>query len=178
MSRWPGRSSATIATASPTSRCCSTRPARCNAWSRRRGASRKSVAFLSSVTALDAYINSLYRSLKCLRNGNGLGARLEAADAIGHALTVIFALEGRHRPYYGYLARELEARPLATFPLPADELLAMLSTILESADAGTQQRLLGIIDALGRQAGCGDVFDEWEADYVWMQQYRPPDAST
>jgi predicted nucleotidyltransferase len=128
-------------------------------------------------TALGAYTNSLYRSLKCLRNGNGLGARLEATDAIGHALTVIFALEGRHRPYYGYLARELEARPLATFPLPADELLAMLSTILESADAGTQQRLLGIIDVLGRQSGCGDVFDEWEADYVWMQHYQPPDAS-
>jgi hypothetical protein len=129
------------------------------------------------VTALDAYINSLYRSLKCLRNGNGLGARLEAADAIGHALTVIFALEGRHRPYYGYLARELEAHPLATFPLLADDLLAMLETILESADAGTQQRLLGIIDALGRQAGCGDVFDEWQDDYVWMQTYRPDDAS-
>jgi hypothetical protein len=128
-------------------------------------------------TALDAYINSVYRSLKCLRNGNGLGARLEAADAIGHGLTVIFALEGRHRPYYGYLARELEARPLAKFPLPADELLAMLATILESADAGTQQRLLGIIDALGRQAGCGEVFDEWEADYDWMQRYRPPGAS-
>jgi hypothetical protein len=126
------------------------------------------------VTALDAYINSLYRSLKCLRNGNALGARLEAADAIGHALTVIFALEGRHRPYYGYLARELEARPLASFPLPADELLAMLATILESADAGTQQRLLGILDALGREAGCGEVFDEWEADYDWMQRYRPP----
>jgi hypothetical protein len=99
-------------------------------------------------------------------------------DAIGHALTVIFALEGRHRPYYGYLARELAARPLASFPLPADDLLAMLSTILESADAGTQQRLLGILDTLGRQAGCGEVFDAWESDYVWMQQYQPPDAST
>ena len=126
-------------------------------------------------TALGAYTNSLYRSLKCLRNSNELGARLEAADAIGHALTVIFALEGRHRPYYGYLARELEARPLETFPLPADELLAMLATILESADARMQQRLLGILDALGRQAGCGEAFDEWGTDYVWMQQYRPPD---
>src|SRR5215211_5052973 len=128
-------------------------------------------------TALGAYTNSLYRSLKCLQNGNDLGARLEAADAIGHALTVIFALEGRHRPYYGYLARELNARPLATFPLPADELLAMIDAILACADAGTQQRLLGIVEALGRQAGCGDVFDEWEDDYLWMQQYRPPGAS-
>jgi len=127
------------------------------------------------VTALDAYINSLYRSLKCLRNDNDLGARLEAADAIGHALTVIFALEGRHRPYYGYLARELQARPLVAFPLAADELLATIDIILATADPATQQRLLAIIDALGHQAGCGEVFDEWGAKYAWMQRYRPDD---
>jgi predicted nucleotidyltransferase len=124
-------------------------------------------------TALGAYTNSLYRSLKCLQNGNDLGARLEAADAIAHALTAIFALEGRHRPYYGYLARELAARPLATFPLPADDLLAMIDTILTSADAPAQQRLLAVIDALGRQAGCGEAFDEWGDRYAWMQRYRP-----
>src|SRR5215212_554500 len=117
-------------------------------------------------TALGAYTNSLYRSLKCLQNGNDLGARLEAADAIAHALTVIFALEGRHRPNYGYLARELKTRPLATFPLPADELLAMIDTILASGDAPTQQRLLAIIDSLGRQAGCGEAFDEWGDRYA------------
>src|SRR5215213_4239352 len=124
-------------------------------------------------TALGAYTNSLYRSLKCLSSGNNLGARLEAADAIGHALTVIFALEGRHRPYYGYLARELDARPLATFPLPADELLAMIDSILDRADAATQQRLLAIIDSLGRRAGCDQAFDEWGDRYAWMQHYRP-----
>jgi hypothetical protein len=128
-------------------------------------------------TALSAYTNSLYRSLKCLRNDNALGARLEAADAIGHALTVIFALEGRHRPYYGYLARELEARPLAAFPLPADDLLAIIDTILSRADAATQQRLLAIIDSLGRMAGCDEVFDEWGAEYAWMQHYHPEDPS-
>jgi hypothetical protein len=124
-------------------------------------------------TALGAYTNSLYRSLKCLRNRNRLGARLEAADAIGHALTAIFALEGRHRPYYGYLARELAAHPLAQFPLPAADLLALIETILDSADASAQQRLLAIVDTLGRQAGCADAFDEWGADYDWMRLYRP-----
>ena len=124
-------------------------------------------------TALGAYTNSLYRSLKCLRNSNSLGARLEAADAIGHVLTAIFAVEGRHRPYYGYLARELAARPLRIFPLPAGELLAMLDTILDTADAATQQHLLAIVDDLGRRAGCADVFDEWEDDYAWMQTFRP-----
>ena len=129
-------------------------------------------------TALGAYTNSLYRSLKCLSNGNDLGARLEAADTIRHALTVIFALEGRHRPYYGYLARKLETRHLTTFPLPADDLLAMIDTILASADAPTQQRLLAIIDALGRKAGCDEVFDEWGDRYAWMQRYRPDDPVT
>jgi predicted nucleotidyltransferase len=126
-------------------------------------------------TALGAYTNSLYRSLKCLRDGNDLGARLEAADAIGHALTAMFALEGRHRPYYGYLAGELLVRPLATFPLPTDELLAAIDTILATADTATQQRLLAIIAALGRQAGCGEAFDEWGERYTWMQRYRPDD---
>jgi hypothetical protein len=129
-------------------------------------------------TALGAYTNSLYRSLKCLRNGNGLGARLEAADAIGHALTANFALERRHRPYYGYLARELAARPLTSFPLAVDELLAMIDTILDPADAATQQRLLAIVDTLGRQAGCAEAFDEWGEDYAWMQSYRPDDQPT
>jgi predicted nucleotidyltransferase len=124
-------------------------------------------------TALGAYTNSLYRSLKCLSNGNGLGARMEAADAIGHALTAIFALEGRHRPYYGYLARELEARPLPDFPLPNDDLLVMIDTILTSADPEMQQRLLAIVDSLGRRAGCDEVFDEWGDRYEWMQRYRP-----
>jgi hypothetical protein len=124
-------------------------------------------------TALGAYTNSLYRSLKCLEKGNQLGARLEAGDAIAHALTVIFALKGRHRPYYGYLARELAARPLQHFPIAATELLAMIETILDSADAATQQRLLAAIDPLGRQAGCADAFDEWEERYAWMQSYRP-----
>jgi hypothetical protein len=85
------------------------------------------------------------------------------------------ALEGRHRPYYGYLARELEARLLTTFPLPADDLLAMIDTILATADPAKQQRLLGITDPIGRQAGCDEVFDEWGTRYAWMQQYRPDD---
>ena len=101
------------------------------------------------VTALGAYTNSLYRSLKCLRNGNALGARLEAADAIGHALTVIFALEGRHRPYYGYLARELEAHPLASFPLPADELLS--HALDHSGERGCRHAAASVRDS--RHAG-------------------------
>jgi hypothetical protein len=38
-----------------------------------------------------------------------------------------------------------------------------------------QQRLLGIIDPLGRQAGCDEVFDDWGVRYTWMRRYRPDD---
>ena len=121
--------------------------------------------------SLDGYVNSLYRSLKCLRNGNRLGARLEAADSIGYALTFVFALEGRHRPYYGYLERELQARPLQGFPLTGEELVGMIAAIVESGEAPPQQRLLSVVDGLARRAGCGDILDSWGEKYAWMREF-------
>src|ERR687897_1746548 len=41
--------------------------------------------------ALDAFINSVYRALKCARKENMLCTRLEASEAVQHALAVIFA---------------------------------------------------------------------------------------
>jgi predicted nucleotidyltransferase len=41
---------------------------------------------------LDSYINSVYRSLKCFRDGNIVGARLEASRSIPLFLNVIFGL--------------------------------------------------------------------------------------
>ncbi|HEU5329456.1 MAG TPA: hypothetical protein VFU78_15295 [Thermomicrobiales bacterium] len=123
--------------------------------------------------ALDAYINSVYRSVKCFRNENYLGAHLQAVDSLQHALTVIFALEGRHRPFCDYLERELTAYPLRDFPLPKDEFLALLKAILADGNLVAQQRLLVIIEPACRQAGCGDVLDAWGADLDWMKTYRP-----
>ena len=56
--------------------------------------------------ALDAYMNSLYRGLK---RPAGIGGRLHEAEAIGHLLTCLFALEGRVRPFHDYLEWELGA---------------------------------------------------------------------
>lgn len=124
--------------------------------------------------ALDGHVNGAFRSLKCLRNGNRLGARLEAADAVGHALTTIFALEGRLRPYHGYLERELRAHPLRAFPLDADGLLALVAAILDDPDPGPQQHLLALVTAACRHAGHGDVEDAWGADYEWMTTFCAP----
>lgn len=63
--------------------------------------------------ALDAYVNSCYRSLKNVRDRRSTAAHLDAADSLPHLLTALFAAYGRVRPYNKYLAWELRADPLA-----------------------------------------------------------------
>ena len=48
--------------------------------------------------ALDAYVNSYYRSLKNLRNGLAVEAHLDAAESVPWFLTALFALHERVRP--------------------------------------------------------------------------------
>lgn len=123
-------------------------------------------------STLDAYINSVYRSLKCLRKRNILGARLEAAESIGFLLDLLFAHEGRHRAYYGYLEGELRKYPLKHLPLSSDALLAKIDTISANADGATQQEMLAMVDALLRPAGFGQVFDDWNEKYQWMRDFK------
>jgi hypothetical protein len=128
-------------------------------------------------SALDGYINGVYRSAKCWRVHNVLGARLEAMDSIGYFLSLIFGLEGRHRPYYGYLERELRVYPLQRFPLPSEALLDSLARILTTADLPTQQTLLRTVEPVCRAAGIGDVIDSWGQDYPWMISFQPESPS-
>lgn len=142
----------------------------------RKGAVPEEVRVPLLRESLDAYVNSFYRSLKCLRNENRLGARLEAADSIGYLLTFVFGLESRHRPFFGYLERELRARPLRSLPLTGEALLAMIEAIVESGDAAPQQAMFEVIDGVAWQNGCGDVLEAWGDDYPWMRSYRPDEA--
>lgn len=120
---------------------------------------------------LDGYINSTYRTMRCLHRRDMLGARLEAHDAIGYLLGVLFAFEGRHQPFYSYLERELHKYPLVSIPLSGDQLLAKIAAVSERTDLATQQELLSMVDALVRAAGFGDVFDDWGTKYPWMQSF-------
>jgi len=128
------------------------------------------VAWISG--RLGGYINSLYRSLRCMHKGNLRGARLEAHDSIGYLLDVLFGYEGRHRPFYGYLERELRMYPLKNGLLSSDDLLTKIDAISASADRSTQQELLALMDTLLRPAGFGEVFDDWDAKYEWMQSFK------
>jgi hypothetical protein len=104
--------------------------------------------------ALDDYINQTYRSLR-------YGTRLDAVEAIPHALRTIFALEGRVRPYNKYLEWELRHHPLEDWD--ADDLLPLLDRILVGEPAA-QHELFNLIEPVARREDFGDVIDEWEPD--------------
>lgn len=115
---------------------------------------------------LDGYINYVYRSLKCFRDGNYVGARLEAARSINCFLDIIFGLEGRTTPYYKYLEWELEKYPLKKFSMKPKELIKSLLRILDDADIKTQQKLFKSVERVFRKENFAHVFDSWEADSI------------
>jgi predicted nucleotidyltransferase len=115
---------------------------------------------------LDGYINYVYRSLKCFRDKEKVGARLEAARSINYFLNVIFGLEGKVTPYYKYLEWELETYPLKKFPIKSRELIKSLLKIIQNGDLKTQQKLFKLTEKNSRKAGFGHVFDSWDDEAI------------
>jgi hypothetical protein len=109
--------------------------------------------------ALDGYINQTYRSLR-------YGTRLDAVEAIPHALRMIFALADRVRPYNKYLEWELRHHPLDGWT--ADELLPLLDRVL-TGEPAVQHELFRQIEESARRAGFSDVVDGWEPDVAWLR---------
>lgn len=120
---------------------------------------------------LDAYINGVYRSVKCFRNNNETGARLEASTSIPYLLDLVFALHNRPKPFYGYVERELKAYPLEKLPWSGEEFLKKLLTIFSNADPETQQEILKTVEKIFRKEGFGRVFDNWEGKDKWTMTY-------
>jgi hypothetical protein len=122
---------------------------------------------------LDAYINYIYRSLKCFRDGNIVGTRLEASKSIHYFLNVIFGLEGRITPYYKYLEWELEKFPLKKFPMKNKDIINSLLTILETANINHQQKLFKVTEKVCREEGYTHVFDNWiNGEVNWILSYK------
>ena len=120
--------------------------------------------------ALDGYINQTYRSLR-------YGTRLDAVEALPHALRTIFALEDRVRPYNKYLEWELRHHPLESWP--ADEFLPLLDRVL-TGERAAQHELFRRVEEPARREGFGDVVDGWEPDVEWLRghgEYRADRAS-
>ena len=124
--------------------------------------------------SLDYLINQLYRGLKCLRDGDPGASRLEAAQAVTPFLDAIFALHGgRLRPYYKYLAWELETYPLDRLALDGRALIAQLVAVQEPGGVVALRGLVAETHALFRAAGHGAVFDAWDEAMDWMLVWRP-----
>ena len=111
-----------------------------------------------------AYINSLYRSLKNLRDGRALAGRLDAVESLSPLLTLVFALEGRVRPFSKWLARELDRAPL-----PIARFLARVEQLLESPDASTQQAMFRDVETVMRGHGYVELVDDWHPDVPFLR---------
>ncbi|GLF99186.1 hypothetical protein [Streptomyces yaizuensis] len=116
---------------------------------------------------LDAYANSLYRSVKNARDGLALAARLDAADSVGFLLDVLFALDRRPRPYNKYLVWELERYPLPGWE--TTELVDAIDRISATGDVPAQRRLFARVESVARGAGLGDTLDAWGGDLLAMR---------
>ena len=122
---------------------------------------------------LDGYINYIYRSLKCWRDKNEIGARLEANRTIEIFLKVAFALHDRKTvPYYKYLEKDLKNHPLNKFGISSNRLLLMIGKVIDNADVKTQQELLKISERTFRNSGYGKVFDSWGEKLSWMKCFK------
>ncbi|MFJ4685139.1 hypothetical protein [Streptomyces sp. NPDC088789] len=116
---------------------------------------------------LDAYANSLYRSVKNDRDGHGLAARLDAADSVRFLLELLFALDRRPRPYNKYLEWELTRHPLPGWD--TGPLLDAADRVARTGDVTVQRRLFAQVEAVARRAGHGAVLDAWGADLHLMR---------
>jgi hypothetical protein len=126
-------------------------------------------AFRSSAEWLDAYANSLYRSVKNHRDGQALAALLDAADSIRYLLELLFALDRRPRPYNKYLTWELAQHPLPGWD--TDRLLDAVDRIARTGDVSLQRRLFTRVETAARMAGHSEVLDAWGDDLDLMRPH-------
>ena len=122
---------------------------------------------------IDAYVNGVYRSVKCVRNKNSFGAHIEASNSMLDLLTLVFALNGRLRPFLGYTEKELEKYQLEHLPWTPMEFIEKIKKVLETADLATQQELLIGMEKMCRAMGHGHMFDGWEGKDRWTMEFKP-----
>ncbi|MER6345106.1 hypothetical protein ACWC10_05970 [Streptomyces sp. NPDC001595] len=128
-------------------------------------------AFQDASGWLDAYANSLYRSVKNHRDGQALAARLDAADSIRFLLELLFALDRRPRPYNKYLEWELARHPLLGWD--TEVLLRTVECISATGDVSQQRHVFSLVETAAREAGHSAVLDAWGDDLDLM---RPQEA--
>jgi hypothetical protein len=108
----------------------------------------------------DDYLNGFFRSLKCWRQGNTLGGRMEAAQTADILLNLLFALECRWRPYSSRLIFHLHH--LAGQGWQPGELQEILLDLITTGDPTRQQVVARRVATLLHERGFAHVYDDWE----------------
>ena len=111
---------------------------------------------------IDAYINYLYRSVKCHRDGHEIGARIEANVSMICFQNLIYAMDGgRIAPYGKYFLWEMEHYPLKCIPLAKDELVGLMLKIWNSADIDAQRKLYFLVEEIAKRQGYEKYITDW-----------------
>ena len=110
--------------------------------------------------AYDDYFNGIWRSTKCWRRGDELGARLEAAETVDALLRMLFALERQWRPFGSRVSLRLPL--LAPQGWQLDELHASLRDLLMTADARRHVPTMRRVVVLMAERGYGHIYDGWK----------------
>jgi hypothetical protein len=118
-------------------------------------------------TALDDFVNSLYRALRNLEGGRSLEGRMDAMEAIGPFLTTAFALENRVRPFNKWLRRELEQEPLASASL--GDIVEIVEAIVSDPTPVNLRRGFRALEPAARSGGHGADIDQWEPNVIWLR---------
>ena len=108
----------------------------------------------------DDYLDGIFRSLKCWRRGNELGARLEAAQTVDALLRILFALERQWRPFGSRVYLHLDR--LAAQGWQSGQLHASLLDLLTTGDARRHATTLRRVVVLMAERGYGQIYDAWK----------------
>ncbi len=109
----------------------------------------------------EAYLNLVFRSLKCWRRGDELGARLLAAQSVDALLQTLFALERAWAPLSSRLYLHLDT--LKGQGWQPGELRAILLDLLMTSDPRRQQAYARRVITLTTERSYTRPDDAWKA---------------
>lgn len=115
--------------------------------------------------SLDSYINEVYRSVKYLRDNQTFASYLDATESLPFLMTVLYAFEGRLKPYNKYFEWELINYPLRLLPWKPDEFITDYKHILETGDIKTQEKIFKAIKKIATEQGFGKIIEGWKGKY-------------
>jgi hypothetical protein len=115
----------------------------------------------TAARSYDAYLNLVFRSLKCWRRGDELGARLLAAQSVDALMQTLFALERAWTPLSSRLYLHLDKLNGQGWQL--GELRAILLDLLTTSDPRRQQEYARRVETLMAERGYTRPDDAWNA---------------